>query len=200
MIDIFSALSQSDFPSHSVSELLKNKNVFCQAVFCGFVSCWGGYATKMFDLAETKPSHYCITSSDNVTFDPIQTKPPNFVVDLSGNWILITEMYYVFVVATDAFSNFISHIYLDSRFGWRSNLFDLYLQTETSHFLKTHIIGVICHGQNKVTWFLDLLQWKHYSNLTMNILLQVFTEPNKENFFILSNENRIAKPYLLITN
>lgn len=50
------------------------------------------------------------------------------------------------------------------------------LQMEPSHFLKTHITGAICHGQKRVMCFVDLLQWKHDSNLTHNVLLNLFTD------------------------
>ncbi|XP_061193023.1 uncharacterized protein LOC133201246 [Saccostrea echinata] len=39
--------------------------------------------------------------------------------------------------------------------------------------LKTHISGVIAHGQNEFFTFLDIGQYPHDSNLTINIILQI---------------------------
>eukprot|EP00105_Crassostrea_gigas_P040888 XP_019925036.1 PREDICTED: uncharacterized protein LOC105333681 [Crassostrea gigas] len=39
--------------------------------------------------------------------------------------------------------------------------------------LKTHISGVIAHGQNEFYTFLDVGQYPHDSNLTINIIIMV---------------------------
>lgn len=44
--------------------------------------------------------------------------------------------------------------------------------------LKTHISGVIAHGQNEFITFLDIGQFPHDSNLTINIILQTLFKIN----------------------
>ena len=61
-------------------------------------------------------------------------------------------------------------------------MFVFIFKTEPSHFLKTHITGAICHGQKRVMCLVDLLQWKHDSDLTLNVLLNLFTNLTKVDF------------------
>lgn len=52
----------------------------------------------------------------------------------------------------------------------------LQVSLRQSHLISSkHITGAICHGQKRVMCFIDLLQWKHDSNLTLNVLLNIFT-------------------------
>lgn len=39
--------------------------------------------------------------------------------------------------------------------------------------LKTHLTGVIAHGQRRFWGFLDLLQYPHDSNMTINTIIRV---------------------------
>ena len=34
--------------------------------------------------------------------------------------------------------------------------------------------GAILHGDSRIFSFIDLMQWPHDSNLTLNVLLQIF--------------------------
>jgi hypothetical protein len=43
--------------------------------------------------------------------------------------------------------------------------------------LKTHLTGILNHGR-EVIGFLDLMQWPHDSNLTINIILRVLQRMN----------------------
>ncbi|KXJ18305.1 hypothetical protein AC249_AIPGENE23463 [Exaiptasia diaphana] len=62
-------------------------------------------------------------------------------------------------------------------------------KTEQSHYLKSHVTGAISHGHRRVFSFVDLLQWKHDTNLTLNVLLQIFLR--------IAKEKRLP-PYLLL--
>jgi len=59
-----------------------------------------------------------------------------------------------------------------------------------SEMLKTHLTGVIAHGQKKFYAFLDLCQYKHDSNMSINILLKVLQKISQEKVsFISSRQN-----------
>ncbi|KAL9953863.1 hypothetical protein ACROYT_G041336 [Oculina patagonica] len=60
---------------------------------------------------------------------------------------------------------------------------------ETYHFLRTHVTGAISHGHGRIFSYIDLMRWPHDSNLTLNVLLQIFVE--------LSEEGRLP-PYLFL--
>ena len=36
--------------------------------------------------------------------------------------------------------------------------------------------GAILHGDSRIFSFIDLMRWPHDSNLTLNVLLQIFVE------------------------
>ncbi|WAR14225.1 hypothetical protein MAR_004330 [Mya arenaria] len=44
-------------------------------------------------------------------------------------------------------------------------------------FIKTHISGVINHGKDKFTTYIDINEYTHDANLVMNILLRVIHDP-----------------------
>ena len=48
--------------------------------------------------------------------------------------------------------------------------------------LKTHVTGVILHGQQDNLTFVDIGQQSHDSNLTINILMQVLAHVSKVSF------------------
>ncbi|KXJ07141.1 hypothetical protein AC249_AIPGENE5999 [Exaiptasia diaphana] len=62
-------------------------------------------------------------------------------------------------------------------------------KAEESHYLKSHVTGAISHGHRRVFSFVDLLQWKHDTNFTLNVLLRIFQS--------LTKDNRLP-PYLLL--
>ena len=37
-------------------------------------------------------------------------------------------------------------------------------------------LGAILHGDGRIFSFIDLMRWPHDSNLTLNVLLQIFVE------------------------
>lgn len=42
-----------------------------------------------------------------------------------------------------------------------------------ANLMKTHITGVLSHGHGMLSTFLDLMQYPHDPNLTMNIILKM---------------------------
>ena len=42
--------------------------------------------------------------------------------------------------------------------------------------MRTHVTGAISHGDGRIFSFIDLMRWPHDSNLTSNVLLQIFVE------------------------
>ena len=48
-----------------------------------------------------------------------------------------------------------------------------------SSFLRTHVTGVLSHGDGKAFAFIDKLEWPHDSNLTINILVNVLLKTAK---------------------
>ena len=58
--------------------------------------------------------------------------------------------------------------------------------------LSTHITGVIAHGQNTFTTYLDLNQYPHDSNLTMNVILRTLKKISDSMVCINTHECCIA--------
>ena len=53
--------------------------------------------------------------------------------------------------------------------------------------LKTHVTGVLLHGQQESLTFVDICQYSHDSNLTINILMRTLAYVSKVVFLGFQN-------------
>lgn len=67
------------------------------------------------------------------------------------------------------YGGYLSHM----KITWRRHftIFSLKLEGEYEHFMKTHLTGVLNHGLNLATCFLDFLRWPQDSNPTINCII-----------------------------
>ena len=68
----------------------------------------------------------------------------------------------------------------------KQKAFPLFQNINTCALLKTHITGVIDHGQNKFTTYVDIGQYRHDPNLTLNILMKKLLDLAKLIIFFLN--------------
>jgi len=71
-----------------------------------------------------------------------------------------------------------------------------------SSFLRTHVTGVLSHGDGKAFAFIDKLEWPHDSNLTINILVNVLLKTVKvcKNKVLSDYSSNLNVLHLLISN